>query len=472
MNNSRNDNFNSDYVQDVDRRIMERDSLFNYASKQKPFNMPSSSHINVGEITGLSSDVDHTVRGMPLRNFVSDSYKSQTEELNKQLDFELYSSKTNIDISYYDPYLTTNNTDYSTLEEVSNTNLINNKSNPAIVFSSICNDFSLDLLNRFINSLPSNNSILLFPNEILTSLVTLYRGSSGETDKCFNSILSLDKTTIFDACNKTHFLIKGIVNNSVNCILIPHPLPINVAFQSFTKHTTCIHNYNGSENNVIDKINKFIINKTNSKNIISSVVDKSIIHQNSGIVLISTSFLKIKFKQSFSKIIKAPFGHNNISYFVAYGQHFLYTEDANHKILELPLTNENFSMGIILPKQHLIPFDNTVLVKYVSTLKPTFFELVMIPKFVHKSKYRIENIINDIGFYNLFNNPQLPDIISVNAPYNLTSILHHAVFAVSANLSSQVKPTRNGEKFSVYKPFTYYIRHNASNTLITVGKYT
>jgi serine protease inhibitor len=97
---------------------MERDNMFNMDTRIERFTerldtgvYNSFSDSKIGEITGESFVMNNLDQGMPMRS-INENYKEDEGAFTKhfehamynpQLDFDLYNSKSNIEVSYFDP---------------------------------------------------------------------------------------------------------------------------------------------------------------------------------------------------------------------------------------------------------------------------------------------------------------------------------------------------------------------------------
>src|SRR3972149_9389550 len=144
----------------IDRQILQRNKIFKYDEILDNI---------TGEITGDKINFIDLEQGMPTRYFMKDEIdknisNNERNNYNPGLDFDLFEEKPNNKISYFDPQNFSSKIE-TQFSDVGNNNKIffdsqsNENIDPNINFSSLSNQFSLDLLSRF-NSSAKETSIV------------------------------------------------------------------------------------------------------------------------------------------------------------------------------------------------------------------------------------------------------------------------------------------------------------------------
>ncbi len=174
--------------------------------------------------------------------------------------------------------------------------------------------------------------------------------------------------------------------------------------------------------------------------------------------------------------------------------YFNYYENKSFQIIEIPYQNENYVLGIILPK--IIPDNDTIdytinnvpiitaqeineLINNLSLEKVNLY----IPKFTDKKKLNLVPILKKMGLVKIFdtNMCQL-DLISNHIC--VSNIIHEAVIIVDESGTTASAATvitgralarapkkENIKTFRADHPFVYYIRHLPTNMFLFFGDF-
>ncbi|AUV58195.1 serpin [Bandra megavirus] len=246
---------------------------------------------------------------------------------------------------------------------------------------------------------------------------------------------------------------------------------------------------------VAQKINHYVENKTNG--LIKDIISPKNINNDTIMILVNTVYFKSKWKYGFdvNKTFREKFGsEKKIVDLMNNQNYFNYYENKSFQIIEIPYQNENFVLGIILPK--IVPDNDTIdytinnvpiitaqevneLINNLSLEKVNIY----IPKFTDKKKLNLVPILKKMGLVKIFdtNMCQL-DLISNNIC--VSNIIHEAVIIVDESGTTASAATvitgralarapkkKNIKTFRADHPFVYYIRHLPTNMFLFFGDF-
>ncbi|AEQ33278.1 putative serpin [Acanthamoeba polyphaga mimivirus] len=246
---------------------------------------------------------------------------------------------------------------------------------------------------------------------------------------------------------------------------------------------------------VAQKINHYVENKTNG--LIKDIISPKNINNDTIMILVNTVYFKSKWKYGFdvNKTFREKFGsEKKIVDLMNNQNYFNYYENKSFQIIEIPYQNENFVLGIILPK--IVPDNDTIdytinnvpiitaqevneLINNLSLEKVNIY----IPKFTDKKKLNLVPILKKMGLVKIFdtNMCQL-DLISNNIC--VSNIIHEAVIIVDESGTTASAATvitgralarapkkENIKTFRADHPFVYYIRHLPTNMFLFFGDF-
>lgn len=489
------DNFDKDQHQyDIHRRIMERN--FGNNSKNDGYQYSNiNNENNLGEITGeflIASEFD---KGMPFRPKEHNNNKFYKEQQDPQinnplLDFNLYDSKPNINVSYFDPLNSYKNSiGYSSVEyDIKILPTIELKSSEKILSQSI-NNFTFNFTKNFTNSIQTKKSLILSPFNIIQSFCLLYIGSKNNTENGLKNYFSLpNKKITYDSLYKlNNEITQSNLFNRLNLICIPKHINLNNAYLSYINKLGSFISFDPNNSKFeTDKINNLISNSTNG--MINNIMNPDILNK---------SMIKIICASYFHSVWQNPFSVANTKQMVFNGitkktvmmmtqqsEIHRYFEDGKNQILEMDCSDGIFTMGFILPKsQYMDPIiTHDQFEYYVQNLKDTYINILQIPKFKHNSNYKIDGLLKKFGLKNIFNSVDISDIAPMinNNSICVSEVIHTCMIIVnesdtkqSSNKNNMGKNNMNNTKinFIANHQFLYYIRYKPINTILFMGQY-
>lgn len=494
---------------DMNNRLMDRSGFFEMGdlSQKKggikreieidscnPNNNINSSKKKFGEITGQEFDVADIEYGMPIRSAYSgkklqmnidraNKDKDNDKSINCRTDFDLYNdnpkqlnsnSNSNTNIDYHDP-INSISTNYSLISGASAEKVIPELygTDPGSFLSVHINKFSVNFFTFLKNQL--DEKFCISPYGIFNIFSILYLASRGNTETDIYDFFSMiSKDNVLEGLN---YIKQYIPSQMKNIISINKELPIN---KPFVKHINGIVDVypiavNDAENtsqNINQYINKF------SQGTVQQISVKII--EKAQILCINLALFKPIWKFPFIKIIDSKFmgwKQQKVRMLVDTDCQHEYYEDNLNQIVELKCANNVMSMGIILPKELVIPeINNEELNSLLKNLKQTHIEEVRIPAFTQQIKMKLTNVLYQSGLKSVFHKLQIPDLVKTQT--HISDVVQNITVIIANNTEINKNPNnkrmRSGIsniRFIADHPFIYYFRLIPTNTIILIGYY-
>ncbi len=494
-------NRNDSYKDCVNRKLFERGQNFNTDSRFDKYTDPKkntnrgtkfSDVSNFGEITGEMLDIPEIDQGMPLRFNVTTIVPEKINYDNKynpRLDFELYESKPNIDVSYFDPNQIINNN--SGFADINYDNYDNNNNTPN--FATVTNSFTFSLREL----LDKNESHISSPYSVMELLNILYSGSAGSTERELRQLFSsFNKQNTMQSIKK----INKQINYSQSCkiknlVLFRQASRINTAFLDYISDLATVDKFNASKPvREANRINDYITRETAGS--VTDLVKSEFITKDSCLILVNTVNFYSRWKTPFQKKdtraelfhgIRSPGAVRNVMMMQQVKTKHSYMEDEQYQFLEISYHDPAFVFGILLPKNNnsTLNINSEQFAYYISNMQELEINTVKIPKFKHKSKFNLVPTLQKLGLCDIFIKADLPDIINnSNADVRVSKVVQHATIIVDeagtkASAATAimcvdqcaVMSSKKKINFIANHPFIYYIRHKQSNTVLFIGKY-
>ena len=499
-----NNNFDKDQHQfNIQRRIMERN--FGQDSTNKPrqnYNQFLDTTDTMGEITGEFLDTSQLDKGMPFRPTMTtstdryqldDELDTEQPDRNPHLDFNLYDTKPQLKVSYFDPFTTSKSTiGYSSIGDETRILHKTESQNNELLLSEAINIFTFDFMHKFTENLKTKKSLILSPFNILQSFCLLYIGSKNNTEKELKNYFSLpDKKTTFGSLFKINqHMANANALSKLNLICLPNFITLNDAYVSYINKLGHFAKFNPMESTYeANKLNNMISNSTNG--MIKNVIQPTMLTNNNILEIINTIYFYSHWKQPFpvsnTKMdIFNGINKQQIMMMAQLNKKHRYFEDNYNQILEMDYIGDLFTMGFVLPKSQ---YNDAMITHeqfeyYIKNLKETPINVIKIPKFKHETKYRIDNLFKKFGLREVFTNADISDIIPpINGfPIIISEIIHTAVIIVNeagtkasastiSEFSNSYSESKRKINFIANHQFLYYVRFKPYNTLVFIGQY-
>ncbi|XP_027028306.2 protein Z-dependent protease inhibitor [Tachysurus fulvidraco] len=161
--------------------------------------------------------------------------------------------------------------------------------------------------------------------------------------------------------------------------------------------------------------------------------------------------------------------------------YFATDDELRAKVLRLPYLG-GAAMLIVLPDLHVdyTTIDDEInadrFLSWIKNLKKKKLE-VSLPKFTMEQSYALHTILPALGIRNVFKDTSNFKGISQEPGLKVSQVLHKAVIEVdekgttaAAATSVGITPYSMPESFTVNRPFFFFIYHEATNSLLFMGR--
>lgn len=285
-----------------------------------------------------------------------------------------------------------------------------------------------------------------------------------------------------DAMNSIMSFFNNNFSKIINIFLVNKSSMINPEYKIMIKKLGMISNQDFSDpREMIMEINSFIQQKTD--NCIKDTLLSSDF-QNSSAIMINVVYFNCEWQYGFkiSQTKKMQFHKSQTDMVDMMHQinDFKYFENSKIQLIELPYSNKDYVMGIILPKHYVqqtnleysannVPIlSSNEIEEFINNLTLETVE-IFLPKFIAKRQYYMIPILQKMGIYEPFklNND---DLNMLAKHVCISNIIHHAYISIDEtglfyNNDSKVA----NKKMVANHTFIYYVRHVASNNFLMYG---
>lgn len=245
--------------------------------------------------------------------------------------------------------------------------------------------------------------------------------------------------------------------------------------------------FSGQTENSRQIINNWVEKKTAGK--IKELLAQGVLTSLTRLVLTNAIYFKgdwaSKFKPEMTR--QAPFytksGETiNVPTMYQNGQ-FKFAETDDVKLLEMPYVGDELSMVVLLPKKPIDEFDKMMdlsrIDEWLSKAGKKEVD-VYLPKFKFETAYGLNDVLANMGMKDAFS-PNFANFAGMTGKPDLyiTSVIHKAVIDVNEEGSEAAAATAvvMGLKSVMYKPefkadrpFVFMIRHNATGSILFLGR--
>lgn len=357
-------------------------------------------------------------------------------------------------------------------------------------------EFALDLYKK-IGETETNKNIFFSPFSISTALSMTYAGAKGNTAK------QMADTMHFRLTPSDQHAAFGELSAALNSSGKGYKLEIanalwgqqGYAFQ--LEFLSLIQKYYNGGFNTVDfegqtemargTINRWVEQKTNDK--IKDLLPKGALTTDTRLVLTNAIYFKgdwaTKFKPEMTKPASFNIGPSETVTVPMMYQNgrFRFAEMDGVKLLEMPYVGGDLSMIVVLPKAGMEELgqalDPNRLNEWLS--KATEQEVnVFLPKFKFEAEYQLKDLLAGMGMVDAFALPPA-DFSGISGYKDLyiTKVIHKAIIEVNEEGSEAAAATAVvvGTKsfivkteFKADRPFLFLIRHNATGSILFLGR--
>lgn len=340
--------------------------------------------------------------------------------------------------------------------------------------------------NQFTINLAENlegASNVISPLSVLFSIMMYNLISTGSTEgeiskqyQCYYRIEELSR--LYEILNNesitmTHFFM---VNKEI---------PIERNHYQKIKPFTYLYRYDQNTfQNMINKINKKIEYQTDG--IIKNSLQLTQQMEVEPSVIIDTLYFKKDWYYPFDpqKTIQMHFHYGNtLIDFMHQINYFSYFENDTIQLVEMPFNDNQYVMGIILPRQYLneselnysvynVPiFSFNEIDQFINQMQIRYVD-IFLPKFTHCKKYQLEDIMKKMGLITLSESMKMQ--LSIHQLIHQTCIIIDEL-GPDSRMKNQNYSTIDSDMNPILckadHTFIYYIRHRPTNLFIIYGDY-
>jgi len=350
------------------------------------------------------------------------------------------------------------------------------------------NSLSIEIHNKLCISTDNslNQKFIFSPYSIISLLSLLYMGSSGETRKTMRDEFSLStkKQTLVDL-TYLKSIFKSI--DQCNIVLVRDDAYSNLDSEYVDKISSIgsIEKFSSKKlQKTVDKINQIVSSTT--KNLITNILSIDDINVDTICILLNCLYFNLKWDIPFKKnnTKNESFYENStktnktktVEMMCLKDETFKYTENESFQLVEMNYLKNEFTFGVILPKKSKVEMlSYKQLQNLISKLKKREIATLKIPKFTQESTFNLMNILDE---YNL-NFNEMNHMFDNSYILKVSKFIHKAIIIVeeegtkaAAATDMYIAECEDPDiNFIANHPFSYYIRHISTNTIIFHGKY-
>ncbi|MCK5171291.1 MAG: serpin family protein [Bacteroidales bacterium] len=358
------------------------------------------------------------------------------------------------------------------------------------------NQFSFDIYKKLKNS---TENLIFSPASITSAIAMTYAGAKNNTfDEISNTFhfnndiedFSKDYINLTDINQKK----KSDINfYNANSLWIQEGLKLNQQFLNINKQYFSLSvqftNFIKEPEKSRLNINQWVEKNTNNK--ITNLLQPSSIDNTTRLVLVNALYFKGSWKDKFNKekntddnfqidkndMVKTIFMNRYINSW--------YYSDKYSQIIDIPYSNENISLMIILPKSYKKlkkiekKLNNEYYSNYIQNREKRRINLSL-PKFSIESEFDLNKTLSELGIKDAFT--EVADFSGITSAEKLyiSKVVHKAnitvdeegteAAAATAVMMRKTSVLLEDVDFIANKPFIYILRNNENNCIYFMGK--
>ncbi len=358
------------------------------------------------------------------------------------------------------------------------------------------NQFSFEVYQKLKN--PDEN-LIFSPASITSAIAMTYIGAKNNTFEEISSTFHFNRN--LDEFNKDYINLtnlnqreKSDINfHNANSLWIQEGLKLNQEFlninkQYFSSSLQFTNFITEPEKSRLD-INQWVEKNTNNK--ITNLLQPSSIDNTTRLVLVNALYFKGAWKDKFNKEKNTEdnFQIGKKDYVkTVYMNRYInswYYSDKYSQIIDIPYSNENISLMIILPKSYKKlrkiekKLNNEYYSNYTQNREKRRINLSL-PKFKIESEFDLNKTLSELGIKDAFT--EVADFSGITSAEKLyiSKVVHKANIAVDEDGTEAAAATAiimrktsvliENVNFIVNKPFIYILRNNENNCIYFMGK--
>ncbi|HPR83723.1 MAG TPA: serpin family protein [Pontiellaceae bacterium] len=345
-------------------------------------------------------------------------------------------------------------------------------------------DFAFKLYGQLRTA---EGNLFFSPASIESALAMTREGAAGNTLRQMS--LLLPEASAFPNTGT------NVTLESANAIWVDKQFPILAKFQSAVqgKYGAEIRPADFAGQPEIERgtVNRWVEEKTRDK--IKNLLAPGSVTPDTRLILVNAIYFKGDWLHAFEKaktedepFWMTPEVSTNVPMMTMKPERFSYTETESFQCLELPYQGEDVSMLIILPKEKdgLARIEDGLssdaLADWTGTFRKEEIE-IHLPRFKIESQFdSMAKTLAALGLTDAFN-PALADFSGISArPLFISDVVHKAFVQVDEEGTEAAAATgvamcatalpMSPKVFRADHPFLFLIRHNASGTILFMGR--
>ncbi|XP_034369240.1 serpin B4-like [Arvicanthis niloticus] len=381
------------------------------------------------------------------------------------------------------------------------------------LFAEATTKFTLELYGQLRDS---KDNIFYSPVSMMTALAMLQLGAKGNTEQQIEKVLQFNETTKKTTKKSAHchdeenvheqfqkLITQLNKSNDAYDLKAPNSIYGEKRFQFFQTFLEDIKEYYQANVESLDfahaaeesqkKINSWVERQTNGK--IKDLFPSGSLNSSTILVLVNAVYFKGQWNHKFDEkhTTEEKFWLNkNTSKPVQMMKqrnkfNFIFLEDVQAKIVEIPYQGQELSMFILLPveidglKKLEEQLTADKLLEWTNPENMDMIEMYLsLPRFKLEEKYDLQGPLKHMGMVDAFN-PQKADFSGMSSIQGLvvSKVLHKSFVEVNeegteAAAATGVVVTKYSAQITedVYcdHPFLFIIRHNKTNSILFFGR--
>lgn len=334
----------------------------------------------------------------------------------------------------------------------------------------------------FFNSVKSSKSFVISPFNMIHAILPIYEGSRGkvknELEEKFHFHQQL-YSTFLEIMNQ---MKKSDIVNIQAIFLVEKKFKLHSSFISKTNKIALLEQVDHNNSiQAIRKVNKFV--EKNTRGIFKNIMNEN--DHLSDITIVSTIYFKSNWKTPFNKnMTKSETFYSlkprKVDIMTQIDKKHKYFENSSFQLLEMDYKDDQFSMGFILFKDGGKKIGDAI--SHIGHLRPEEIDTVKIPKFQQKTSLNLKKFLLKKGVCSL-EDMDMYHMGEFADTWRINKAIHECFIdvneeGVEASAFTQIYCTLNciptqkpKTMFIANRPFTYYIRHKPTNTILFTGFY-
>ncbi|XP_008556782.1 antichymotrypsin-2-like [Microplitis demolitor] len=340
-----------------------------------------------------------------------------------------------------------------------------------------------------------NDNVIFSPISIHVILSFISHGAKGKTAEeminglCIKDIskLNIDYKNIISILNSTDKAELHLANS----LYLHNDIEVLDDFKTLgiDYYSLIVSKMNFSDNvQSAKQINNWVLEKTNNK--ITDIVSPDDITEETKMFLINAIYFKGPWKDPFDsqrtshKIFYTANNVHVLTDMMIKKQHYVHGDlpNLNARFLEIPYSDDNLSMIIILPYEveGLSYVEKNFNWNYIITAESSNGEIILhVPKFKIESTIDLQQILTNMGLKSMFEDTA--DLSGItNVPVKISKVMQKAFLEINEEGSEAAAATVvrirlkrmavQTEEFIVDRPFMVAIRHKLLDIPLFVGQ--